>query len=137
MENEERKKLSDRLRRATRPVMLQVGPSVYIKNPDAKSPQDYTIAQFVPDGEGQFRLVAHPERMVRLTQEVLDMIGMSNQRMTMVRLAKAGLIEMIAVAPRTYSLNLDSWYNHVRYCAEHPDCWEEGQKYLKEYRRAI
>lgn len=129
--------LPERLRRITRPVMIQVAPGVYQKHPEAKAAQDVTIATFVEDQPGLYRLVAVPERMVRLTQQVLELIGMPAQRMTLMRLAKAGMIEMVKVAPNTCVLNMDSWYNHLRRCAENPEMWDPGSPALKEYRRAI
>lgn len=129
--------LSERIRRATRPVMVQIAPGVYAKHPDAAAAQEITIARYVEDAPGQYRLVAMPERLFRLTQPLLDMIGMSRQRMTIMRLARAGMIEVVKVSPSTCMINLDSWFNHVRRCAEEPDLWERGGKYLREYQRAL
>lgn len=132
-----REPLAERIRRATRPVMIQVAPGLYSKHPDAKEAQEMTVACFIEDGPGTYRMVAHPERMVRVDQKILDLIGMSNQMMTMVRLSRENFIEMVKVAPRTYLLNLDSWYCHLRACAEKPDRWDPGSPDLKVYRRAI
>lgn len=129
--------LPERIRKSIAPAMIQIAPGVYAKRTDAPEVQEVTLARYVPDGTGYYRLIPFQERFCRLDQKVLDLIGMSRQRMTMIRLARAGFIEMIMVAPRTYLLNLDSWFNHVRRCAEMPDIWEPGSKYLKEYRRAI
>lgn len=119
--------------------MVQIAPGLYAKHSDAKRAQEMTIAAYIEDAPGSavYRLVARPERMVRITKHLLELLGMPRQRMTLMRLSAAGMIEIVKPAPNTCLLNLDSWFNHLRRCAEDPDIWAPGGKYLKEYRRAI
>ena len=56
---------------------------------------------------------------------------------TIIRLGRAGFIEVIQVAPRVTLINIDSWYNHLRRCAEDPDFWELSRDAIKEYRKCI
>lgn len=98
------------------PLYLQVAPGRYRRV--AVHAPEYAVGTFVPAGNDEFAFKPVLERMVRLDQRVLNAIGMGNQRNTLMRLGRAGFVEIVPAAPRLWLLNLDSWYNHVRRVAE-------------------
>lgn len=55
---------------------------------------------------------------------------------TILRLGRAGFVDLVRIAPNTILLDLDSWYRHLADCMDDPDRWEEGspdrETYLRE-----
>jgi len=128
--------ITDRLRELSKPVMVQVAPGKWAPRSGRIAP-DFTIAQWRPNGDGTFTPVPSEEHMVRLTRKLVSkLVGESIQMTTFYRLARAGYIEIIQPVPQLRLLNLDSWYNHLRRCAENPEIWESGSKWRKAYQQA-
>ncbi len=124
------------LKRAVKHPMIQVAPNLYAPDPVADGVPEISLGKFVPEKVGGiYRFIPVMENFVRINRDILALIGMKNQFMTMYRLQKAGFIEMVLVAPRTYLLNLSSWYNHVRRCAEDDEFWTSAN--LKEYQKVL
>jgi hypothetical protein len=128
---------AEKLKDATRPPVYQVAPNLWAPDPAADGIPEMTLARFVEERPGAYRLVPVMENMARVNADLLKKIGMPSQFLTLYRLARAGFIEMIRIAPHTYLLNLDSWYNHVRRCAEDEEFWEKGRGNREEYRKAL
>ena len=128
--------IEKRLRSATLPAMVQVAPGRYVPQDEKKGAPDVTLAAYVENDDGTYRPVPFNERMVRVDRRLIHMLGFTGQWHTVRRLARAGFIEMIAISPRVTLLNLDSWFNHLRRCAEEPEFWEADAN-LEEYRRAL
>jgi hypothetical protein len=124
-------KTADVMRMLTRPTMVQVSPGRFVPSTD-ESP-DYTVCIWRECDGGQYELVPETTRLVRVNARLLRALGMLHQERTMRRLALAGFIEMLPVAPATWVLNLDSWFNHLRRVAEDEEFWESGRGNLEEY----
>jgi hypothetical protein len=124
-----------KLKTAAHAAVAEVAPGKYV--PTGKTMPDYTIASFIPDSNGQtFSLKPVLENMVRVDSTVLASIGMKGMRLTLHRLGRAGFIEVVKISPRSSLLNLDSWYNHVRRCAEEgEEFWTPAR--VAEYLRAL
>ena len=120
----EARRFAERARAATAPRMARVAPGYWA--PVEGSVPDVTICTWQRQGAG-YVPVPEETHMVRVTGGVLRALGMERQMRTLKRLAQAGFVEMILVAPHTWMLNLDSWYNHLRRVAEDEEFWEEGQ----------
>ena len=128
----------DRLREATRPVMSQVAPNLYAPYRSGTTKVAENCLCFWSDkGDGTYFLIPHNQRLVRLDAELAELLGFRGQYQTIRRLGEAGFIEVIQVAPHTYFINLDSWFNHLRRCAEDPEFWTKEKKNLKAYRSVI
>lgn len=132
-----RSSTAERLKAATRPPMIQVAPHLWAPDPEADRVLEITLARFVEAEGGHYRLVPVLENMARVNSDLLTKLGLERQFLTLYRLARAGFIEMIRIAPHTYLLNLDSYYNHVRRCAEDPEFWDAGVGNREEYRKAL
>lgn len=70
---------------------------------------DVVMCRALPNGDGTWKLCPECVTWSRVNGDLLKALGLSNQWYTLYRLARAGFIEMVRVAPHTYLLNLDSW----------------------------
>ena len=128
----------DRLREATEPVMAQVAPGLYAPfRKKSTKVQENCLCFWSDKGDGTYYLIPHNQRLVRLDAELAELLGFRGQYHTIRRLGSAGFIEVIQVAPHTFFINLDSWFNHMRRCAEDPEFWDKAKRNLKSYRSVI
>lgn len=94
------------------------------------------IADWIAVGDGSYKPVVRIHaKMIRLTEDLPDKLGLGIGYQTMLRLMRAGFVEYEQPAPRTYLVNLQSYYDHVRRCKEDPEFW--GGERLKRYLQAI
>ena len=127
----------DRLREATRPMMAQVAPGKFAPWKARGRVQEYCLCMWRNNGDGTYSPIPVNQRMMRLDKELARLLGFPGQYATIRRLGVAEMVELFPVAPHCYFINLDSWFNHLRRCAENPEIWAEGSKYLKAYRSVI
>ena len=123
----------ERLKHATADPMTQVAPGIWVPA-DAKAVPDLTLAYWIPNEDGTYKLVPFRERMIKLGRKIASILGFPGQYNTLHRLAEAGFIEILKITPQTHMLNLNSWFNHLRRCAEDPEFWDD-QRRVKEYRK--
>jgi hypothetical protein len=130
--------LTDRLKQATRPEMVEVAPGKFApKDPSIPLPE-YTISKWERNGDGTWRVVPFKEPFVRLDVCLAALLGFPGRQCnTIRRLGEAGFVEMIRIAPGTTLLNLDSWFNHLRRCAEDPEFWQRQGGNFRAYRESI
>lgn len=131
-----REPLAVRLAAASAPDMIQAAPGKWVPRENHLVP-DYCLARWVKAGDGTYTLVPDEIRMVRLSATLGKILGFQGQLHTLYRLGRAGFIEIVFPAPHCALLNLDSWYNHLRRCAEDPEIWEQGSKYREEYKASL
>lgn len=122
-----------------KPLLREVAPGRYVPtDPDIHELPDVLLCKLTPCGNGEYRLDPFREDWLPIRKDTLQQIGMHRQVDTLNRLAKAGFIEIIAVAPQTHLLNLTSWYNHLRRVAEvqadGERFWEVGRGNIEVYR---
>jgi hypothetical protein len=134
--------LQARLRQATRPEFVELAPGKWVPNPECQRAEvggqsEYTLARWAKNADGTFSPIPFTERMVRVDLRVLQYLGFKRQNHTLTRLATAGFIEMVKIAPGTWFLNLNSLYNHMARCAENPEFWDKGKGNFEEYKKAI
>lgn len=127
----------DRLREATRPTMAQVSPGKFAPWKAKGKVQEYCLCMWHDNGDGTYSPIPINQRLIRLDGDLARLLGFPGQYATLRRLGVAGFIEIMPVAPHCNFINLDSWFNHLRRCAETPEMWAEGSKWIKAYRSAI
>ena len=133
--------LEARLKQASRGAMVPVAPGadVYVPAEGVNDAPEYVLAHFVQQKDGTYRCVPYQIRMARVNTELMSLLGFPSepgrpvQYQTLRRLATAGFIDMVQVSPGTGMLDVDSWFRHLRYCMEHPECWEKGSEDRKTY----
>lgn len=123
------KTLPDRLREATKPAMIAVAPGKFVPN-RTNEPPECSLCSWQGNGDGTFSPIPQAERMVRINSKLMRLLGFDGQWSTVTRLARAGFIETVQLAPHCTMLNLNSWYGHLRRCAETEDFWNpKGENY--------
>lgn len=132
----QRVNLSGPLRKQTGAQMIRVSPSEYVPLCPTDEAPAAVLAVWEKTQAGTYRAVPIPDRMLRLTAQLAAVLGFQGSYDTLYRLGRAGFIEMIKIAPHTTLLNVDSYYRHLRKCAEDPWFWE-NETNLSRYSRAI
>ncbi len=130
----QRVNLNPPLRKKVGAQMIRVAPGEYVPLCPADEVPKAGIALWEKTRSGTYQAVPVTDRMLRLGAELASLLGFSGDYDTLYRLARAGFIETIKVAPRTILLNVDSYYRHLRRCAEDPWFWENSkrmERYLK------
>jgi len=127
----------ERLREATKPVMVQVAPGKYAPAKRNGRTPDMALCMWRDNGDGTLSPVPVTTRMVRLDSSLAKLLGFAGQYATLRRLGEAGFIEIIKAAPGFTLLNLDSWFNHLRRCAENPEFWDRDRKNFQLYKTVI
>ena len=126
------KKLPDRLKDATKPAMVLAAPGKWVPY-KAELPPDVSLCRWLANGDGTFSAIPFTERMVRLDQRLGNILGFADRWDTLRRLAGAGFIEIIQITPHCSMINLDSYYNHLRRCAEDSEFWDHDGEAYKAY----
>ena len=126
----------DRLKTATKPSMVMVAPGRYAPAMRGKAP-DMCICYWQDNGDGTMRPYPVNQRLVRLDSNVARLLGFAGQYCTLRRLGEAGFIEIVKAAPGFTLINLDSWFNHLRRCAEDPEFWDKTRKNYLTYKSVI
>lgn len=117
--------------------MVEVAPGRFSLAPAGRRAPDVVLCRALPAENGTWRLCPENVTWARVNSELLTSIGMGRHFLTLYRLARGGFVEMVRIAPHTYLLNLDSWFNHLQRCAENPEFWEAGRGNREEYRKAL
>ena len=130
------------------PNMVRVAPGRHAWVPkDATTPPDeYVMCRWSKQPDGTYAPVPVAGRYVRLDSRTATLLGFparadedGNERCrydTILRLGRAGFIDVVRVAPNTVLLDLDSWYRHLADCIDDPDRWKEGGEDRETYLQA-
>ena len=150
---------------APEPGMVRVAPGRHAWVPkDAATPPDaYVMCRWSKQPDGTFAPVPVAGRYVRLDSRTATLLGfpartpakagrsdmgkgaereagrsdMERCRYdTILRLGRAGFVDVVRVAPNTILLDLDSWYRHLADCMDDPDRWEDGREDRETYLKA-
>lgn len=126
-------------REMARPDMVRVAPdkNAYVPKPGAQVPS-VALGKWARQADGTYSLVPVAGRLVRLTQDLCAALGLRDMNRnrkyeTMMRLGRAGHIELIKISPGCWLLDLDSWWRHLAECMEKPEMWEEGSDERENY----
>ena len=124
------------------PNMVRVAPGRHAWGPkDAATPPDgYALCRWSKQPDGTFAPVPVAGRYVRLNSQVAATLGFvgdgtsdKNRYDTILRLGRAGFVDLVKVAPNTILLDLDSWFRHLAECMDNPEMWDEGSEDLETY----
>lgn len=130
------------------PAMVRVAPGRHAWVPkDAVTPPDaYVMCRWSKQEDGTYAPVPVAGRYVRLDSRTAALLGFparvgedGNERCrydTILRLGRAGFVDVVRVAPNTILLDLDSWYRHLADCMDNPDRWNEGGEDRETYLQA-
>ena len=130
---------------APAPNMVRVAPGRHAWVPkDAATPPDgYALCRWSKQPDGTFAPVPVAGRYVRLNAQVAATLGFvgdgtsdKNRYDTILRLGRAGFVDLVRVAPNTILLDLDSWYRHLADCMDNPEMWDEGSEERDTYLKA-
>jgi hypothetical protein len=87
---------------------------------------------------GHYKLVPRSlEKLVRVSPELIEKLGLGSSRdqTTLKRLIRAGFVDGGRVSPQVYTVNLASYFQHLKRCSENPDFWDDP-KVRAEYSNA-
>ena len=133
---------------APEPNMVRVAPGrhAWVPKDAATPPDEYVMCRWSKQPDGTYAPVPVAGRYVRLDSRTATLLGFpartgedGNERCrydTILRLGRAGFIDVVRVAPNTILLDLDSWYRHLADCMDDPDRWDEGGEDRETYLKA-
>lgn len=107
------------------PILRQVAPDRYVPT-DPDLVPDVLLCKVIPLDNGEYTIRPFREDWIRMCNSNLKLLGLANQRDTLVRLGRAGFVEVIQASPGMFLLNLTSWYNHLRRVAQ---CEADGESF--------
>jgi hypothetical protein len=123
--------------------MVQVAPNRFVsKGADnlrtpSPPPPEMVLCNVVPNGDGLYRLEPRTwERFERVDSGLSRKLGLGTRTDTLRRLIRGGFVGGARVAPKLYTVNLDSYWAHYERCAEDPAYWS-NPKVRAEYWTAI
>jgi hypothetical protein len=108
-------------------MKVQIGPlpSQQIVPLPAKQAGQILVYELIPQGDSTFKAVARPrDRHVRITRRVLRSLGIGLSYATLRRLGQGGFIKVTHVAPGVYTLDLPSYFEHLRKVESDEEFWE-------------
>ena len=130
------------------PDMVRVAPGrhAWVQKRAATPPPEYVVCRWSKQADGTWAPVPVAGRYVRLDSSTATLLGFparagsdARERCrydTILRLGRAGFVDLVRVAPNTILLDLDSWYRHLADCMDDPDRWEDGRDDRKTYLKA-
>ena len=130
------------------PDMVRVAPGrhSWVPKRAATPPPEYVVCRWSKQADGTWAPVPVAGRYVRLDSSTATLLGFparagsdARERCrydTILRLGRAGFVDLVRVAPNTILLDLDSWYRHLADCMDDPDRWEDGRDDRKTYLKA-
>lgn len=130
------------------PDMVRVAPGrhAWVPKRAATPPPEYVVCRWSKQADGTWAPVPVAGRYVRLDSSTATLLGFparagsdARERCrydTILRLGRAGFVDLVRVAPNTILLDLDSWYRHLADCMDDPDRWEDGRDDRKTYLKA-
>jgi len=137
-----RQSTDERLKDLSRPDMVRVAPERYAWIPATHitEPPKFCLGRWIKKGP-EFRLIPAGGKWIRMTAEVAAELGWrgvdrKSSYDTLKRLAAAGFIDFVHVAPGTHLLDLESWFRHLGDCMSNPDKWDKGSEDLETYQES-
>lgn len=132
--------LGKRMRELSRPDMVRVAPDrqAWIPAEHVNEPPEFCLCRWTRTSQGNFAPIPVAGRWVRLTEALAASLGFTDGKRrrryeTLMRLGRAGFIDLLHLSPGCWMLDLDSWFRHLAECAENPEMWEEGSEERQTY----
>jgi hypothetical protein len=119
------------------PGMVEVAPNRYVQMDLSFELPETVFCDLVEAGDGKYKLVPRTwERLERVTGELCRQLGLGTRTDTLRRLIRASFVDGGRPSPDLYTVNLASYFAHLKRCAEDPGFWE-NPKVLAEYRESL
>lgn len=140
------------------PGMVRVAPGrhAWVPKSAATPPESYVLCRWSRQADGTYAPVPVAGRYVRLDSKTATLLGFpmragggaateghpareQHERCrydTILRLGRAGFVDVVRIAPNTILLDLDSWYRHLADCMNDPERWDEGKEDRETYLNA-
>ena len=132
--------LGKRMRELARPDMVRVAPDRHAWVPAAhvKEPPGFVLCRWSRTAQGNYAPIPVAGRWVRLTEELVASLGFTDGRRrrryeTLMRLGRAGFVDLVHLSPGCWMLDLDSWFRHLAECADNAEMWEDGSEDRETY----
>ncbi len=122
---------------AAKTPMVEVAPNRWVQQELGFSVPETIFCDVVPAGEGKWKLVPRTwEQWERVTGELCLKLGLGERTDTLRRLIRSNFVDGARVSPDLYTVNLASYFAHLKRCAENPDFWND-EEVLEVYRSTI
>jgi len=130
------------------PSMVRVAPCrhAWVPKSAATPPDEYVMCRWSRQADGTFAPVPVAGRYVRLDSKTSTLLGFPKREVedggercrydTILRLGRAGFVDVVRISPGTMLLDLDSWYRHLADCMDDPERWDEGSEDRETYLKA-
>ena len=127
------------------PGMVRVAPGrhAWVPKSAATPPEKYVMCRWSKQPDGTYAPVPVAGRYVRLDSKTATLLGFplragesGKERCrydTILRLGRAGFVDVVRISPNTILLDLDSWYRHLADCMDDPERWDEGKEDRETY----
>ena len=118
--------------------MVEVAPNRFVQLDLKFEVPEKVLCDVVPiqGTPGAYRLVPNSwEKLERVNWELCLKLGLGNDTTTLRRLIRSGFVDGARVSPQVYTVNLASYFNHLKRCSDDPDFWE-NPKVRDEYNTA-
>ena len=129
---------SARLLEAAKADMVRVAPGVHVWRPrDAARVPETALCRWA-QVQGGYAPVPIAGRYVRLTAPVAARLGFRNAEKdhrydTLLRLGRAGFVDIAHVSPGCYMIDIDSWHRHLADVLDDEGYWDEGRGNIEKY----
>jgi hypothetical protein len=116
-------------------VAVEIAPGKKVAVRDADPLPRYVIAEMVPVGAGNYRLIPRVlNEWMSISQGSLAKLGITLSENTMRRLGRADFFEVRQISPNRYEFNLQSWFAHAEK-ARDPEFWDAKDGHGKTNRQ--
>ena len=124
----------DGVKAMTTPTMVEVKPGRWVARDSALDIPERFITSRIKQSDGTCRLVPDTVKLAHITSNLLAVLGLPEHGWRILhKLNAAKFVEVLRVSPRCSSLNLDSYFNHLKRVAEDPDFWDQEGENFKLY----
>jgi len=120
------------------PRMVEIAPNRFVRTDHGRKDDlpEVLLSDLVDLGNGTFKLVPRSwEKLAHLTPELSELLGMSRNTRPLRHLIRAKFVDGARTAPGCYSINVGSFFRHMKRCAENADFWEDP-RVMRQYRDA-
>lgn len=115
-------------------IKVRVTPTEQIPWPDHLPVQEIGVFEWTPQGDGSYRPMIHLHpKLVRMGDTMIRELGLGVSYNSMRRLMTAGFVRYVQVTPGNYSIDLQSFFQHLSRVKSDPEFWtgKNLQKYME------
>lgn len=133
------KELMQRFTDLAKADMIRISPDKYGWVPKhGGNVPNVCVCRWVPQKDGGYVPIPMGGRWARVSSSLCAAMGFRDgekvrRHETLLRLHRAGYIDMTQISPSCWMIDLDSWFRHLADCANNPEMWEEGSEDRRNY----